>query len=58
MVHRELSRSRRLSSVPRHSSAERHGPDLDGLLVIFGTVAAAVVVYLLYFLVVYSTVTP
>jgi hypothetical protein len=58
MVHRELSRSRRLSSVPRHSSAERHGPDLDGLIVVLGTIVAAGVVYLLYFLVVYSTVTP
>jgi hypothetical protein len=58
MVHRELSRSRRLSSVPRHSSAERHGPALNGILVVLGTVAAAGVVYLLYFLVVYSALTP
>jgi hypothetical protein len=58
MVHRELSRSRRLSSAPRHGGAKRRGPDLDGIIVVLGTVAAARIVYLLYFLVVYSTVTP
>jgi hypothetical protein len=52
MVHRGLSR------VERGRAGGRHGPDLDGLIVVLGTIVAAGVVYLLYFLVVYSTVTP
>jgi hypothetical protein len=58
MVHRGLSRVERGRAGGRHGSAERRWPDLDGLIVVLGTIVAAGVVYLLYFLVVYSTVTP
>jgi hypothetical protein len=58
MVHRGLSRVERGRAGGRHGSEERHGPDLDGLIVVLWTIVAAGVVYLLYFLVVYSTVTP
>jgi hypothetical protein len=58
MVHRGLSRVERGRVGGRHGSAERRGPALDGILVVLGTIVAAGVVYLLYFLVVYSTVTP
>jgi hypothetical protein len=56
MAHRGLGYLERRGSVARHRAAGRL--DLAGFLVVFGTIAAVAVVYLLYFLIVYSTVTP
>jgi hypothetical protein len=58
MAHRGLSRVERGRPGGRHGSAERRGPDVSSVVAVLGTVAAVAVVYLLYCLVVYSTVTP